>query len=78
MSYSNRQELQESVSTRAQFLHLMQAMDKLGFERRERYYAGEQAGWGAQISEQTVEGIVIFCDVDLMPHETKVESAATT
>jgi hypothetical protein len=60
-------------SSRAQFLHLMQAMDKLGFDRRERYYAGEQAGWGAQIMEQPVEGIVVFCDVDLMPHETKID-----
>lgn len=60
-------------SSRAQFLHLMQAMEKLGFERRERYYAGEQAGWGAQIMEQPVEGIVVFCDVDLMPQETKID-----
>jgi hypothetical protein len=51
----------------------MQVMDKLGFERRERYYAGAQAGWGAQIMEQPVEGIVVFCDVDLMPDETAVD-----
>jgi hypothetical protein len=60
-------------SSRTQFLHLMQAMEKLGFERRERYYAGEQAGWGAQIMEQFVEGIVVFCDVDLMPEETQID-----
>jgi hypothetical protein len=60
-------------SSRAHFLHLMQAMDKLGFERRERYYAGDQAGWGAQIMEQPIEGIVVFCDVDLMPDETKID-----
>jgi hypothetical protein len=48
-------------SSRAHFLDLMQAMEKLGFERRERYYAGAQAGWGAQILEQPVEGIVVFC-----------------
>lgn len=60
-------------SSRTQFIHLMQAMEKLGFERRERYYAGEQAGWGAQIMEQAVEGIVVFCDVDLMPEETEVD-----
>ena len=29
----------------------MQCLEKLGFERRERYYAGAQAGWGAQILE---------------------------
>lgn len=60
-------------SSRTQFVHLMQAMDRLGFERRERYYAGEQAGWGAQIMEQPIEGIVVFCDVDLMSHETKID-----
>jgi hypothetical protein len=51
----------------------MKAMEKLGFERRERYYAGDQAGWGAQIMEQHIEGIVVFCDVDLMPHETQID-----
>lgn len=60
-------------SSRTQFVHLMQAMERLGFERRERYYAGDQAGWGAQIMEQPVEGIVVFCDVDLMPQETRVD-----
>jgi hypothetical protein len=60
-------------SSRPQFVALMQAMDKLGFERRERYYAGEQAGWGAQIMEQFIEGIVVFCDVDLMPEETQID-----
>jgi hypothetical protein len=51
----------------------MQCLEKLGFERRERYYAGAQAGWGAQILEQAVEGIVAFCDVDLEPHETEID-----
>jgi hypothetical protein len=51
----------------------MRAMEKLGFERRERYYAGDKAGWGAQIMEQSVEGIVVFCDVDLLPHETDID-----
>lgn len=60
-------------SSREHFLDLMRVMDKLGFERRERYYAGEQAGWGAQILEQPVEGIVVFADVDLMPDETKID-----
>jgi hypothetical protein len=51
----------------------MRALEKLGFERRERYYAGSEAGWGAQILEQPVEGIVAFCDVDLEPQETKID-----
>lgn len=60
-------------SSRSQFVNLMRAMDKLGFERRERYYAGGQAGWGAQIMEQPVESIVVFCDVDLQPEETEID-----
>lgn len=60
-------------SSREHFVDLMRVIEKLGFERRERYYAGEQAGWGAQILEQSVEGIVVFADVDLMPDETKID-----
>ncbi|HKQ38145.1 MAG TPA: hypothetical protein VJ063_08715 [Verrucomicrobiae bacterium] len=60
-------------SSREQFIDLMQVLERLGFERRERYYAGAQAGWGAQILEQPVEGIVAFCDVDLEPEETEVD-----
>jgi hypothetical protein len=60
-------------SSRANFVALMRAFEKLGFERRERYYAGAQAGWGAQILEQPVEGIVAFCDVDLEPEETAID-----
>jgi hypothetical protein len=60
-------------SSREHFLDLMRVLEKLGFERRERYYAGAQAGWGAQILEQPVEGIVAFCDVDLEPEETQID-----
>jgi hypothetical protein len=60
-------------SSRERFVDLMRALEKLGFERRERYYAGAQAGWGAQILEQPVEGIVAFCDVDLRPEETEID-----
>ena len=60
-------------SSRSQFVNLMRVMEKLGFERRERYYAGDQAGWGAQILEQPVEGIVSFCDVDLRPEDTEID-----
>src|SRR5688572_19243227 len=60
-------------SSREHFVDLMRCLEKLGFERRERYYAGAQAGWGAQILEQPVEGVVAFCDVDLEPHETEID-----
>lgn len=59
--------------SREHFVDLMHVLEKLGFERRERYYTGAQAGWGAQILEQPVEGIVTFCDVDLEPHETEID-----
>lgn len=60
-------------SSRRHFVDLMRALEKLGFERRERYYTGKEAGWGAQILEQPVEGIVAFCDVDLLPEETVLD-----
>jgi len=60
-------------SSRVHFVDLMRALETLGFERRERYYTGAQAGWGAQILEQPVEGIVAFCDVDLEPDETEID-----
>jgi hypothetical protein len=60
-------------SSRAHFADLMEFLARLGFEKRERYYAGAEAGWGAQISEQPVAGIVVFADVDLMPDETRID-----
>jgi hypothetical protein len=60
-------------SSRDSFLDLMRVLEKLGFKRRERYYAGVQAGWGAQILEQAIEGIVVFADVDLLPEETELD-----
>lgn len=59
--------------SRTHFIDLMRALEKLGFEWRERYYAGAQAGWGAQILEQPVEGIVAFCDVDLEAGDTETD-----
>jgi len=59
--------------SRDHFVDLVGFLLKLGFEKRERYYAGSEAGWGAQISEQPVVGIVVFADVDLMPEETQVD-----
>ena len=59
--------------SRARFADLMAFLGRLGFEKRERFYAGAEAGWGAQILEQPVAGIVVFADVDLMPEETTVD-----
>jgi len=60
-------------SSRECFVDLMKAFEMMGFERRERYYAGAEAGWGAQILEQPFEGIVVFADVDLTPDETEID-----
>ena len=59
--------------SREHFADLIQFLGKLGFEKRERFYAGAEAGWGAQVSEQPVTGVVIFADVDLTPEETAID-----
>jgi hypothetical protein len=59
--------------SREHFADLIRFLITLGFQKRERYYAGAEAGWGAQISEQPVTGIVVFADVDLMPEETSID-----
>jgi hypothetical protein len=59
--------------SREHFVDLIEFLLKLGFQKRERYYAGAEAGWGAQISEQPNVGIVVFADVDLMPEETQID-----
>jgi hypothetical protein len=60
-------------SSRECFADLIKAWELLGFHRRERYYAGKEAGWGAQVVEQPVEGIIIFNDVDLNEDEVEVD-----
>ena len=56
-------------SSRRFFPRLMGIFKALGFQLRERYHAGEKAGWGAQILEHPTTGIVIFADLDLAPDE---------
>jgi hypothetical protein len=52
---------------------LIEFLLQLGFVRRERFYAGAEAGWGAQIAEHPTAGIVVFADVDLLPEETEID-----
>lgn len=56
-------------SSRESFARLMKVWLRLGFKPRERFYAGHEAGWGAQVMEQPVTGITTFNDVDLSPDE---------
>lgn len=56
-------------SSREHFADLINVLEHLGFVCRERFYGGAEAGWGAQVLEQTATGIVIFADVDLTAAE---------
>lgn len=56
-------------SSRKMFTHLVRLFEILGFHCRERYYAGEEAGWGAQVMENPQCRLVLFLDVDLAPEE---------
>ncbi len=64
--------------SRERFVDVIRFLLKLGFQKRERFYAGAEAGWGAQIAEQPVAGIVVFADVDLMPDETQIDFSTQT
>jgi hypothetical protein len=64
-------------SSRTGFRGLMQLWQQLGFVARERFYAGAEAGWGAQICEHPVSRVVIFADVDMAPEELGIDFAAT-
>ena len=56
-------------SSRETFVLLIGFLEKLGFRCRERFYAGREAGWGAQVIEHPVTGVTIFADVDMSPEE---------
>ncbi len=62
-------------SSRACFSSLIAALEALGCRCRERFYAGREAGWGAQALEHPETGIVIFADVDLSPEEVSDDFA---
>ena len=62
--------------SRERFAEVVEFLAGLGFEKRERFYAGAEAGWGAQVLEQPVTGVVVFADVDLTPEETEIDFSA--
>lgn len=56
-------------SSRRHFASLVSLFESLGFHCRERFYAGSEAGWGAQVMENPRGKFVLFLDVDLSPEE---------
>jgi hypothetical protein len=60
-------------SSRRFFADLIEFLLRFGFQKRERYHAGAQAGWGAQILEHFTTGITVFADVDLLPQENRID-----
>jgi hypothetical protein len=60
-------------SSRRHFARLVKLFSRLGFVARERFYAGEQAGWGAQVMENRIAGLSLFLDVDLAPQEVETD-----
>lgn len=56
-------------SSRRHFIQLVRLFEILGFHCRERFYAGDEAGWGAQVMENPKCRLVLFLDVDLQANE---------
>lgn len=60
-------------SSREYFSRTIAILETLGYQCRELFYAGDQAGWGSQILEQPIERSTIFADVDLAPDEVDID-----
>jgi hypothetical protein len=56
-------------SSRENFQRLVALLESMGMHCRERFYAGVEAGWGAQVMEQPACQVMVFADVDLSPDE---------
>lgn len=59
--------------SRTAFPALIQLFVQMGFVCRERFYAGAEAGWGAQVLEHPESRVVIFADVDIAPEELDLD-----
>jgi hypothetical protein len=60
-------------SSRGNFIKLVRLFEMLGFRTRERFWAGIEAGWGAQVMENSSCGLILFLDVDLAPEELNID-----
>ncbi len=56
-------------SSRQCFAKLIELLETLGMFCRERFYAGGDANWGAQVLEQPQARVVVFADVDMSADE---------
>jgi len=62
-------------ASRRHFAQLVRLFEILGFHCRERFYAGVEAGWGAQVMENPHCRLVLFLDVDLAAEEIAIDFA---
>lgn len=60
-------------SSRKNFHLLVRLFEILGFQCREKFYAGQEAGWGAQVMEHPQTRLILFLDVDLLPNEVEID-----
>ena len=61
--------------SRENFGRTIGVFEQMGLSRREDFFAGAEAGWGAQVMEQPDSGLVVFADVDLAPNEVGTDFA---
>ncbi len=62
--------------SRENFGKVIAIFEEMGLTKRERFFAGAQAGWGAQVMEQPDSGLVVFADVDLGAEEGHTDFVA--
>jgi hypothetical protein len=62
-------------SSRRHFPNLVRLFETVGFHCREKFYAGAEAGWGAQVMENPRSGHVLFLDLDLATEELHLDFA---
>lgn len=60
-------------SSRKHFTMLVRLFETLGFHCREKMYAGAEAGWGAQVMENSNSGLEVLLEVDLAVDEIDIE-----
>ena len=63
--------------SRENFSLTIALLESLGFKSRERFYAGVDAGWGAQVLEHPICNIALFADVDITELEKDRDFAHT-